>query len=400
MRLLTTEDINRELISASAPALGTSLSADSASIVDIPYADYIDYAAIGPRAKYGIRQVDEGEEKTRLCVMDVNGNVIGCDRAKIIISKKNGRPRLLFKDPSYNEWIEPESFYPFTSDVFYEQEKNIHIDDVMGFSIEAIKSPVWHGIPGIGIKIKIYSETLIFSSDTVNDSELWERLYTNKRDKKSNIMTKEFESSYVIYGDINDYIERIWSEERYVDAVNAFNGAVVIHDIAVRNSVVHTDYRRLRRSSLDKNTTILTHSPDRMTSEWVLSHAGKEYKVKGNSFFEITGDGPYRINADIYHKEDGKYYVGYKNEAGRYAVYKKDGILGLSSDGMPGDAKFLYRVNLYEDIKGKYFPKIEEDGIVYNERADGLVELIKYTDKGSNGKIVESCRENIPDIAI
>jgi len=321
--------------------------------------------------------------------MDINGNVIGRDRAKIIISKKTERPRLLFKDPFYNEWIEPESFYPFTSNVFYEPEKNIHINDAMGFSIEAIKSPVWHGILNIGIKVKTDAETLIFSSDTVNDRELWERLYTNKRDKRSSIMTKEFESLSVIYGDINDYIERIWSEERYIDALNAFNGAVVIHDIAIKNSIVHTDYSRLRHSALDKNMTILTHSPDRITSEWVLSHAGKEYKVKGNSFFEITGGRLYRINADIYHKEKGKYYVGFKNEIGRYAVCEKGGVLGLSSDGIPGDSNFLYRVNLYEDIRGKYFPKIEEDAIVYHERADGLVELIRYTDKGSNGRIIE-----------
>lgn len=312
--LLTSEGINEELLRGSGPAIDRSLSHDSKSIVDISYEDYINHQLIGPEAKYKIITRNEGNGRSCLSVSDRNGNPVTPDRAKIIISSKTGRARLLFKDPDYKEWVEPESFYPFSSEVFYEQDKNI-FRDPEGFTIEAINAPVWHGVTGIGLKFKTDAESLIFSSDTVHDLELWKQLYSEKRPQRYSLTKKEFDAASVIYGDINDYIERTWSKERFQDAVNAFNDAVVIHDIAVRNSVVHTDYRKLKYTALQKDKTILTHSPDTMTSHWVLSETEKCFKVKRNVFFEVVGDVLYPCNADIYHKEAGKYYVGYKNTA-------------------------------------------------------------------------------------
>ena len=53
---------------------------------------------------------------------------------------------MLFKDPDYKEWVEPESFYPFSSTVFYEEEQNVYRDKE-GFTVQAIKAAVWHGSP-------------------------------------------------------------------------------------------------------------------------------------------------------------------------------------------------------------------------------------------------------------
>ena len=387
---LTSEVINEELLKGSGAALDRSLSHDSKSIVDIAYEDYINHQLIGPGAKYKIITRNEGNGRSYFSVSDSNGNPMPPDRAKIIISSKTGRPRLLFKDPHYNEWIEPESFYPFSSEVFYERDKNI-FRDPEGFTIEAINAPVWHGIPAIGLKFQTDTESLIFSSDTVHDTELWKQLYSEKRPQRSSLTKKEFDAAPVIYGDINDYIERTWSKERFQDAVNAFKDAVVIHDIAVRNSTVHTDYRKLKNTTLQKDKTILTHSPDTMTSHWVLSETGKCFKVKGNVFFEVVGDTLYPCNADIYHKEAGKYYVGYKNTEGTYTVYEKDGLLNISEEKRPDLGDPLCAVDLYEDIAGKYFPKLEDDNNMYHERKDGMVELVKLTDAGSVGRI-EECR--------
>jgi len=272
------------------------------------------------------------------------------------------------------------------------------IDSHEDVTIEAVKAPVWHGVPSIGIKVRTDRETLIFSSDTVNDKELWKQLYTEKRTQHFQVSKEEFEAAALIYGNINDYIERTWSEERYKDAVNTFNDAVVIHDIAIRNSVVHTDYRRLGNSALNREKVILTHSPDRMTSEWVLSNAGKLFMVKGDRFFEVVGDELYVLNADIYHKEGGKYYVGYRHEHGRYTIYEKDGILGLSQDGAESYGTPLYRVELFEDISGRYFPKLESNNAVYAEREDGQVELVEYTDDGSSGIVVEDHRARLSTV--
>ncbi len=391
---LTSEDLNEELKKASGPSLDRSLSNDSKSVVDIGYDEYFNFNIIGPRARYRIVSVDEGGGKKGTYIIDRNGNKVHPDIAKVIINNKTKRPRMLFKDPNYGEWVEPESFYPFSSKVFYEEEQNIYTDKE-GFTIQAIKSPVWHGIIGIGIKIKTDKETLVFSSDTVDDKELWIKLYTEKRTQRLNMSRREFESSHVIYGDINDYIERIWSEERYKNAVNAFNEAVVIHDVSGRNSVVHTDYENLKYISLSKYKTILTHSPDKMTSEWVLSNSGKTYKIKDGKFYEVVSDNLFTMEADIYHKESGRYYVGYRNEKGKYLVYENMGLLGLASGEIPDNYTPLYKVDLYEDISGRYFPKLDNNDAIYFERKDGKVEVIEFTENGSTGRIIEDCRGRI-----
>lgn len=395
LTLYTTEAVNDELKRSSAPALNNSLSLCRKKVVDIAYEDYVDFQIIGPYARYKIVSRDEGNGKTCLCITDRNGNAMGPEIAKIVISRKTGRLRMLFKDPEYGEWVEPESFYPFSSDVFYEEEKNIHHSGD-GCAIEAIKAPVWHGIPGTGIKMKTDKETLAFSSDTVNDKELWKELCTEKRKQDfGNLSKDEFESASVIYGDINDYVERVWSEERYERAVDAFDDAIVVHDMSMNNSIVHTDYEKLGNTFLKRDKTILVHSPDRTTSEWILSQAGKTFVIKGNEFFEKVGDRLYPMTADIYHKEAGRYYVGYKNEKGKYTVYEKEGILRLSNEYNFNGTPFC-NIDLYEDVAGKYYEKLEGEDSVYLKRKNEQVELVKYTEDGSSGRILrDHKRENL-----
>jgi ribonuclease BN (tRNA processing enzyme) len=349
--LLASEDVNEELIKSATTALDRSLSTDSKSIIDIPFDEYVDYQMIGPKAKFKLITRDMGDGQSQKEVVDSKGNVVGPDKAKIVISDQTGRPRILFKDPAYNEWIEPESFYPYSSDVFYEKDKGQYSGD--GFVIEALKAPVWHGIPGIGIRIVTDNEAVIFTSDTVHDLELWKQLCTEKRPQKMNIPNEDFESAQVIHGNINDYIERIWSEERYNEAIHTFkNDAVVIQDVSAKKSIVHTDYVRLNHTLLQKDKAILTHCPDRITSEWALCYSDKIFKIKGTKFYEVVDGKVYPMNADIYHKEEGKYYVGYRNENGKYQVYENNGLLQLPLNGEeegynPG--KPVFKLDVYED---------------------------------------------------
>ena len=305
---------------------------------------------------------------------------------------------MLFKDSEYGEWVEPESFYSYSSDLFYEEDKNIFRGSD-GFTIEAIKAPVWHGVAGIGIKIKTEKETLVFSSDTVHNTKFWKQLCTEKRARKSVVPDKEFEAAPVIYGDINDYIERTWSEERYLAAVSAFKDAVVIHDISVGNSIVHTDYEKLGNTTLEKEKTILTHSPDRLTSEWTLCNSGKTFRIRGRNFFEVVDGELCPMNADVYHKEAGKYFVGYRNESGKHTVYNNKGLLKFSSEDGTAVGEPLYRVDLYEDIAGKYFPKLEQENAMYFMRLDGKVEIIETSAEGSRGRLVENHRKMLGEPA-
>jgi hypothetical protein len=394
--LLTSEDVIDEIVTASGPALNRSLSKDSKKVIDIACEDYIDFQPMGPRAKYRIVSRNEGNGRTFLCVIDRDGNFLGKDKAKIIISKKTGRPRMLFKDPDYEEWIEPESFYPYSSSIFYEEDRRIYRGRE-GFTFEAIKSPVWHGLSGIGIKISTGKETLVLSSDTVHDKNLWKQLYKEKKSQRLNMSKEEFASASVIYGDINDYIERTWSEDRYTEAVNAFHDAVVIHDIASVDSIVHTDYNRLENTLLNKDMVMLTHGPDIITSEWVLCGIDKTYRILENRFFEIVDGRLYPMNADIYHREGETYYVGYRNDNGRYILYEENGLLKLSEDEGANHGKALYRIDLYEDISGKYFPFIggKDKKHMYLKRSDGKIELVEFTVEGSRGRVVEDHRERL-----
>ncbi len=207
---------------------------------------------------------------------------------------------------------------------------------------------------------------------------------------------EEFESASVIYGDLNDYIERVWGEERYTEAIHAFDNAIVMHDVTIGAGAVHTEYNVLKNTTLKKEMTILTHGPDRITSEWTLSNTEKHFRIKGRKFFEIVDDKLFPMDADIYHKEAGRYYAGYKNESGLYGVYEKNGILRIAREGEKHDfGKLCFKIDMYEDISGKYLPKLENDNTIYFRRKDGRIELIEFTKDGSKGKIAEDLRPKL-----
>ncbi len=390
--LLTSEQVGEELKRASGPALERSLSFDGRKVMDISYDAYIEHKLLGPKAKYRIARIEKGCGETCLFVEGPDKRPVGPERAKVVISSVTGLARMLFRDPDSQEWVEPESFYSFSSDTFYEQQKNSFIDPE-GCTIEAFNAPVWHGLASIGLKFSNGNESLLFSSDTVNDIDLWKELTFEKRAMRHSLPEDDFEAAPVLIGDINDFIERAWSRQRYEQALRTFDSGVVIHDVASKKSVVHTDYSRLSHTALKKNRTILTHSPDMITSEWVLSRTDKLFRVIGEDFFEVVGDRVYPLNADIYHKEAGRYYVGYKNPEGAFSVCEQDGLLSLSGNGCRSNV--LFRVDLYEDIGGRYFPKLGKDEDIYFERKDGLVECIRFSEKGSIGEIVNCQRDRL-----
>jgi ribonuclease BN (tRNA processing enzyme) len=391
--LYTSDEVNQGLLESSEAALGSSLSSDSSRIIDIAYDDYVDFHPIAPRPKYRIVNRDLGEGRFQYQVVDREGWAVSPERAKIFISPKRRTPRLLFRDPESGEWVEPIAYYPFSSTVFYEQIAPYR--DPEGFTVEAINAPVWHGIPSIGIRFTTAQETLVFSSDTNQNVELWEKLYREKHDCSGRHESPAFRDAAVIHGDINDYIERTWSAARYHDAVASFRDAFVIHDIALRKSVVHTDYRDLDKTVLDPCRTVLTHGPDKITSSWILCEAEKNYRIAGTTLAEVVGTEEYPFCADFYHKEGGRYFVCFRNDSSPHAVFERDGILFLSTDPYRGNARLICHVEIYEDIRGEYFPKLDDDTTFYNLRPDGRVERITMGDTTSRGEIASNQRPRL-----
>jgi hypothetical protein len=119
---------------------------------------------------------------------------------------------------------------------------------------------------------------------------------------------------------------------------------------------------------------------------------GKTIRILENEFYEVVDDNIYPLNADIYMKDAGKYYVGYRSDSGSYRVYERNGFLTASTDEKRDAGVPLYRVDLYEDISGKYYPKIEDSYCRYLRRKDGKVERIEFTEEGSRGRVVEDQR--------
>ena len=395
IRLLASEEIHGQLARSSSPALERGLSPDSKMIVDIPFDAYVDHRLIGPRARYRITTTGYEGGVEKYAVVDESGKVLGPEAAKVVVGPKSGLPRMLLKDPEYREWVEPFSFYSFSSDFFYTVEKNVFRDEE-GFTIETFNAPVWHGIAANGVKVSTGQETVIFSSDTMRDVEVWKALCTEKRATRLEMTRGEFESASMIVGDINNYIERTWSKERYEDAVGAFRDAVVVHDVAVRDAVVHTHYRNIEALGLGKEKLLLTHSPDRMTSEWALLRTGKSFRIVGGTFFEVVGEELFPMDGDVYHKEEGNYFVGYRNDRGSHVVVERDGVLGLTTGGGDRSKRRLYNVDLYQDIGGRYFPVLDEEGAHYSLRKDGLVEIVRVHERGSTGTLAEKELKRIP----
>jgi hypothetical protein len=135
----------------------------------MPYETYIDHRVLGPRPKYRIVRTDSGSGQTALCIVGPDNTPVGPERAKIIISSATGLARMLFKDPDSQEWVEPESFYSFSSDTFYEEEKHPFTDSE-GVTIEAFNAPVWQVLSQSEVQ---QWEGIISSLDTVNDMILY-----------------------------------------------------------------------------------------------------------------------------------------------------------------------------------------------------------------------------------
>lgn len=392
VKLISAEPILEEYAKNSKGALERSLSHDSKRVVDIPYENMVDETLIGPRSRYFISLKPSNDGSFSYQVEDREGNGIGPEKAKIFINQAANRPRLLLKDDDNCEWVEPESYYPFSSKQFYEEDQNIYVDHEAGLTVKAIKSSVWHGVPTIAFKFTTKNNSLIFSADTVYKPSLWKEFCEEKRPQKFDAVSREeFDRSSIIFGDINDFIERTWGQERYDAAMAAYDGSLVVHDVARRNSVVHTDYPDIRNAPIEK--LVFTHNPDNLTAQRPILTSGKRMVQREGEVYEWVRGELYPFDADIYVHHFSSDLIGYRSENGDYKVIEQDGLLGIVESEDPTEG--LMRVNLYQDIGGEYFPVLMEPNKCYFVRGDGRVEEVTFDENSSRGKIVQNIRGRI-----
>jgi ribonuclease BN (tRNA processing enzyme) len=392
VRLISSEVILEEYAKNSKGALERSLSRDSKRIIDIPYEDLVEPVMIGPRSKYFINLRTASNGSLYYQVESRQGRVIGPEKAKIFINPAANRPRLLFKDDETGEWVEPESYYYLGSEAFYEANRNVYRDDEAGLTVEAIKASAWHGVPTVAYKFMTGENKLLFSADTVYRPTLWKQLCEEYRPQRfDGISRKDFEKSSILYGDINDFIERTWSRERYENALSAYEDCVVIHDVARKNSIVHTDYADISEAPIDK--LFFTHNPDNLTAFRPILKSNRKLVLRHGEVYESVKGRLYPFDADVYIHHFSCDLVGYRSKEGAYKVIKQDGLLGVVTRDQPGEE--LVRVDLYQDIGGEYFPLLTDENRAYFVREDGQVEEVTRTGNTSHGKVVENVRGEI-----
>jgi ribonuclease BN (tRNA processing enzyme) len=392
VRLISVEAVLEEYHKNSKGALERSLSQDSKQVIDVPYEHLVEAVVLGPRSRYFIALETVGPGSYSYRVRDREGNAIGPDKAKIVINPVANRPRLLFKDDETAEWVEPQSYYPFSSTQFYEKEQNPFVDEAAGLTVEAVNAPVWHGVPTIGFRFKTVRNTLFYSADTVYKPSLWKELYQTYRPQRfETIRRQKFEEQSIIIGDINDFTERTWSRQRYEDAMKAYQGAVVIHDVARKNSVVHTNYQDICDAHVDQ--LLFTHTPDNLTARRPILKSGKRIVLRSGRVYEWVDGRLFAFEADVYVKHLAQCYAGYRSRKGAYKLISKNGLLGLVE--ATGPEKGLMRLDLYEDVNGRYFPILIEPNKFYRTRTDGQVEEVTVDETTTIGRLVRNARDRL-----
>jgi ribonuclease BN (tRNA processing enzyme) len=393
LRLISSEVILEEFAKNSKGALERSLSDDSKRVVDIPYGNMVEDRIIGPKKRYFINLAGSNDGTFQYRVEDRDGNIIGPEKAKIFINPAANRPRLLFRDDESGEWVEPESYYPFSSTIFYENDQNIFHDKEAGLTVTAINSSVWHGVPTIAFKFTAGKNSILFSADTVWKPSLWKELCETYRPQRFDSISREtFEKGSIIYGDINDFIERTWSRERFESAMAAYdNSVLIIHDVARKKSIVHTDYQDIANAPFDN--IFYTHNPDNLTALRPILVSGKRIVIKEGKIYESVKGRLFPFNANVYVHHFSCDLVGYSSENGAFKVIEKDGLLGVAGIEDPG--KEIMRVDLYQDIRGEYFPILLEPDRCYRPRPDGRIEEVIINKRSTRGKVVKSLRKRI-----
>ncbi|MGE3855298.1 MAG: MBL fold metallo-hydrolase, partial [Planctomycetota bacterium] len=303
LQLVANAALHEELEESSRNALQRSLSFDSSKMIDVPYSAFFDVKHIGPAEKFRVARIG-GEWR----VIDRNRTVLPASQAKVVVNPAHPRPRMLLRDDTTGAWVEPQIYYGLKSPEFYEAEHR-SITGGQGtnqpFTIRIIRSTAWHGMEVIGVVFETADERVMFSSDTAFNPELFRELTDARREPSRGGMThEEFDAAFVVEGDINDFVERGWSEARYAEAMSDYSG-VVFHDTAPFRSIVHTDYRYA--SQIGENL-VLVHTPDRFASTEVLGQQDKTLEIIGKDVYERTADGLMMLDAAVYVSAGERYY--------------------------------------------------------------------------------------------
>jgi hypothetical protein len=263
---------------------------------------------------------------------------------------------MLFRESNNGRWVDPECYFAFGDPEFYQKSESVL--KAGGFSIKAVKDHFWHGMLGSGFEITSRGNRVFFSCDTVYDPRLWKKLATEVKPSRLRPSGRNFNRSHIIAGNINDYIEQTWSEKRLESALKLYEkGGAVFHDVNTRKSVIHTEYNVLEKSGIEN--LILVHAPEYLVSRELLARPGQIFEIRNGKISEKAAKKTRSAKPDIHVRENGRFFVGYKNAKGSHEIFRENGILKHRPAAKSRKRGFLMMVNLYEITDGDWIAPSE-----------------------------------------
>jgi len=392
VRLMASPEVLTACRHSLEPALSRTLSDDSSRVEDLPFERFVEPIRLGPAARFRTRHTGGRSWE----VVDENDDPVAPSRARAMLAEGVQRPRLLYRDPESSAWVEPEAYYPFTDGTFYRpcDPQRHGYEHPSGLRVTPVKATAWHGPPTTSLLFEYGDQSVFFSSDTVYDPELWERL-CRPRTPPEDPGEEPWAKRVCLHADINRFVERTWSDRRRERARSFYESdRVIVHDVAGADSPVHTHYRHLEDR---EGGLLLTHTPESFTARHPIAAPGKTYVVAENRLWERPHGSHdlYGLEADCFHKEKNRLYVGVEDPGGSEKLRRtRPGVfeLGEDADGGPHGTGPL---KLYRDLRGSYFPKLEEENARYARRPDGSVERRIYGEATSEGRTVPDRRETL-----
>ena len=178
------------------------------------------------------------------------------------------------------------------------------------------------------------------------------------------------------------------SESFYERDRNIYRDAVVVHDVARKDSIVHTDYADI--ADVPVQELFFTHSPDNLTSLRPILTSHRKLVLRDGRVHEAVKGRLHPFDADVYVHHFSRDLVGYRAENGAYKVIRNNGLLGIAE--ADGPEKGFMNVDLFEDVKGEYYPLLKETNQSYVVREDGKVEEVTRFHDSSTGRVVQDLR--------
>ncbi|MBI4616727.1 MAG: hypothetical protein HY720_24155 [Planctomycetes bacterium] len=391
--LVAIEDVLAECERTSRAALERTLTADSKSVIETAYGTYFDARPFGPRARFRIVRLPGTPPgaTTSWKIVDRQDQPVPPSRAKAILNPRDERnpPRMLFRDPGTGLWVDPDLFYSFEESEYYEPDERPFVDPESGLTLRAVNGTSWHGLYSSSVLVETESERVFFSSDTVFDPDLWRQLATERKAQKLPEDGEAFATAACLVADINDLIEKTWSETRAERATRILaESPVVLHDVAARSSVVHTNYASIARGRW--RNLVLVHSPDRFVSRHPLGRVAPSLRVVGPDLYEQVGERLYTLSADVYVRDDERLYVGFASTSGAFEIVDENGLLDIAP--ARSGRKPLGTVDLYRVLSGGYYPLGGGEPRDFRLRPDGNVEEVRWCATGSEGRLAQDRR--------